>query len=1390
MSRDLEVGVRLTADGKGLVGETRAAKDAIKGLGDETRKTGSEMEQSAGQANAYTKNLGNMASGVSSIIGKLALLKTTLVGLAGISLFRGIIQESDIAQRNLLRTEAIIKATGQTAGLTAEQLRNQARELARATLQSTEGVEQAQQVLLTFRSVAGETFTRATELAADLATVTGQGLTGAMTQLGKALESPIDGINALRRSGVSFTDAQRDMIKTLVETNRLAEAQGLILDELTRQYGGVAKAEALGYAGAVDTLGQAWQELKLALDDALGVGEKMAWVFNTLASAVDAVSESVRRIFNSKTLGDIHAVRVEIFKTEERIRELEAKRSGRLGFMVDPQAINFEKIKLRELKQELGGLIQAQAAVKASTASIVPAMKPVIDGQNGLTKATQGQISESHRFLAALRREVEQLGLTRTETLRLQAAKLGVLEISKPLIDALDEETLALEKQAEAKRQRENDLRKIEQITQSVMTGQEQFAARVQELDRLMAQGLGVETYNRALKQAEEQFLHTGRTGQETFRQLDQFAVQAARNVQIAFSRYFFNPFEGGLKGLVTGLGNAIRQMLAEVAAMKFAQSLGLGSMLGLGSAGAMASGGGGFGMSDALNIGSTAANLFSTGLGATKLAGSAISGLGSMIGSGSTAAFGAGMAGGKAGAFLAAEATGKIASAASMGASFAAVAGPAIVLFAVDQIGRMLAGNKSTGTFVDSIPVIGGFAGALFGRGPLRQRATTLSGTIGTEGFEEGGITTAFRARGGLFRSNRNNFARVDALTGEITTNNNKLLDFAADLARVSREVIGLINDTMVSVSASLNQIGADLGLSTAALDAFQTQIHLVSENGKMLTEQQIGEEIARISEEMARSLLPELDNLSRRGETALQTVTRLNAEFHVLTSSATILGLSLGEAREAIRQMGFERRTEFVMAAGGIDALAQRARFFADHFLTDAERLQPAIDALDEQMSALGLSATITKDQFRNLVQSFGQVGGISEEMLHSLLAIAPLFVEVKDGLNKLGLEIDATIGLTMELAQAERMIAERRGALINAYQRERAELENLSARFGDLALSLRSASDSLSLGSLSPLTPQERLEEARTQFNRDRMAAASGDQQALARLPESARAFLEASQVFNASSAEFVSDFELVKSVLDAAAMTAQTEADIAQRQLLALDDAVLKLVDIDRNLISVEQAIMALTQAVLQGMGNPAISDQQIRDFINTPGMTTEQAVQAAVRHGVSGGQIQQALGVDTSVINRASGGATISDQQIRDFVFAPGRTPMEIYQAAVANGVSSQRLAAVTGISPEEINRFVRDNNLAAFKQGTDFIPHDGIALLHRGEAVTPSSLVDEVKALREELAELRREQNQQTQALVNVVIESQRMNANLIIEHHEDLAKSSAWRDQARAVMR
>ncbi len=70
------------------------------------------------------------------------------------------------------------------------------------------------------------------------------------------------------------------------------------------------------------------------------------------------------------------------------------------------------------------------------------------------------------------------------------------------------------------------------------------------------------------------------------FKEMSVYADQAARNMQSAFADFLFDPFEGGVKGMLKSFIDAIRRMMAEKAAAAIFDSvsnggLGLGGLIG-----------------------------------------------------------------------------------------------------------------------------------------------------------------------------------------------------------------------------------------------------------------------------------------------------------------------------------------------------------------------------------------------------------------------------------------------------------------------------------------------------------------------------------------------------------------------------------------------------------------------------------------------------------------------------------------------------------------------------------------------------------------------------------------------------------------------------------------
>ena len=216
------------------------------------------------EASRKLLKIGGAAGSMGAAIRKAALAGAAFFGARAI--FRqgqdivDIMIEQDKANKKLAQS---LIATGHAAGFTAEELGKYASELQDATTFGDDAIKTAQSILATFKNIKGEIFKETVLAGLDVATALDQttSLKEIFVQLGKALNDPIIGITALTRTGISFSDQQKEQIKNLVKANRVMEAQKIIIAEVNAQFGGQAKAAAQG-TGIIAQMRNEIDELK------------------------------------------------------------------------------------------------------------------------------------------------------------------------------------------------------------------------------------------------------------------------------------------------------------------------------------------------------------------------------------------------------------------------------------------------------------------------------------------------------------------------------------------------------------------------------------------------------------------------------------------------------------------------------------------------------------------------------------------------------------------------------------------------------------------------------------------------------------------------------------------------------------------------------------------------------------------------------------------------------------------------------------------------------------------------------------------------------------------------------------------------------------------------
>lgn len=234
------------------------SKKGLTKLNSDLRSTKANFRRNFGQIQAMAQNMGrNLSVGVTAPLGIMAVQS---------------VKAFDTQAKAIAQVEAGLKSTGAQVGFTSQELQKMASDLQTKTLFGDEVIlKDATAQLLTFTNIAGDQFGRTQKAALDLATRLDGDLKSASIQLGKALNDPIANLSALSRSGIQFSAEQKEVIKSLAETNQLAEAQTVILDELEKQYGGSAEAAAEAGTGPfkqlANTIGDLSEEFGKLIND-------------------------------------------------------------------------------------------------------------------------------------------------------------------------------------------------------------------------------------------------------------------------------------------------------------------------------------------------------------------------------------------------------------------------------------------------------------------------------------------------------------------------------------------------------------------------------------------------------------------------------------------------------------------------------------------------------------------------------------------------------------------------------------------------------------------------------------------------------------------------------------------------------------------------------------------------------------------------------------------------------------------------------------------------------------------------------------------------------------------------------------------------------------------
>ncbi len=211
----------------------------------------------ANQANATITKTSRTLGAVGKA-GRLAAGGLAIVGVAAAAAAVSSTKSLIRIERINAQTASAIKATGGAARVSAKHIENLTGKLEATTSTEAETIQEGANLLLTFKKVGNQVgknnkiFDRGVKASVDLSRSGFGTVQSASVLMGKALNDPIKGVSALGRSGVTFSQKQKDTIKRLVETNQTLKAQKIILKEVEGQVGGAGEAFRKTTAGKIE----------------------------------------------------------------------------------------------------------------------------------------------------------------------------------------------------------------------------------------------------------------------------------------------------------------------------------------------------------------------------------------------------------------------------------------------------------------------------------------------------------------------------------------------------------------------------------------------------------------------------------------------------------------------------------------------------------------------------------------------------------------------------------------------------------------------------------------------------------------------------------------------------------------------------------------------------------------------------------------------------------------------------------------------------------------------------------------------------------------------------------------------------------------------------------
>jgi hypothetical protein len=475
--------------------------------------------------------------------------------------------------------------------------------------------------------------------------------------------------------------------------------------------------------------------------------------------------------------------------------------------------------------------------------------------------------------------------------------------------------------------------------------------------------------------------------------------------------------------------------------------------------------------------------------------------------------------------------------------------------------------------------------------------------------------------------------------------------------------EVSNSIADIFKESKTLFQTIAQKAGISAATVtNAFSSMSAAIDVDITNLTGQDLIDALnAAIGvklDEVGRSIFSTFEGFKRFGESFLDTVIRV-------VDTNDKINQALANIRTVNPNIGgrFDITEALAKTAGGLDKFLDRAEYFRENFLTEAEKLAPIQKAVDTEMSRLGFSSVKTTEQFKYLIQNFKLTDQASYDTYIALLNVAEGFKQVYSaGKDAAAIESERASlqekidQLTMTSVQLREKEIAKLSTANQVYQRQinaimdqqaaakayQSALQNVGKTLTAQITSLNDYKNALMSSSNSTLTATEQYSRAKAEVEslvatiKSSTSTAAEKNSAIGKLSTVTDRFLGLSRELFASGAQYSTDFNTVLDTVADVTTVLETQKTDAQRQLDELQSSNTFLSTIDES----TKTTAELLQTYLDTTATLAIANAAASSAATTT-TSTASTVFAGNASVYQPGETQQAIGTPV-VYNPVSG----------------------------------------------------------------------------------------------------------------------------------------------------